>query len=406
MGPGGVALVSYRAAIGTFNGGRPGRHSPHLHCSSSVKLCTRPLLVTLLLFLLLRAESLPAHGDVERNPGPEIDHDDSPLARRQRNDASTHPSSCDRVRDCTSQPTELQRTSCPGSPLDNTQVRLAVPECQRDGCGCLQQRGSLGFRTCPCIKCRQHGQSLSRSALAKHLRVDHVLGRDYFPEWLKDLQLRLCDKCHRPYAGLQGHRCKPSNLGHQSQSVAGAGAPASVDAVPRPREENATATHPPNTAEAWAACPPDLPWATVDDIDLSTIFQGDVRTLLHLPRNPSIRRTFALGALSQRPNILQIVIGEPSLQALSKNLRQEKNWLKRRRSAKPTCANGGTNCANGGTKQNEIFNFSWPTNKKKKDRRKIKTKRRKSWVRRISFQSSSSVHGGFALVFRFAQRRP
>ena len=283
-------LVSYRAAIGTFNGGRPGRHSPHLHCSSSVKLCTRPLLVTLLLFLLPRAESLPAHGDVERNPGPEIDHDDSPLARRQRNDASPHPSSCDRVRDRTSQPTELQRTSCPGSPLDNTQVRLAVPECQRDGCGCLQRRGSLGFRTCPCIKCRQHGQSLSRSALAKHLRVDHVLSQDYFPEWLKDLQLRLCDKCHRPYAILQGHRCKPSNLGHQSQSVAGAGAPASVDAVPRPREENATATHPPNTAEAWAACPPDLPWATVDDIDLSTIFQGDVRTLIHLPRNPSIRR--------------------------------------------------------------------------------------------------------------------
>ena len=35
--------------------------------------CSRPLLVILLLFLLLRAESLPTHGDVERNPGPDVD---------------------------------------------------------------------------------------------------------------------------------------------------------------------------------------------------------------------------------------------------------------------------------------------------------------------------------------------
>ena len=70
MGPGGVALASYRAAIGTFNGGRAGRHSPHLDGGSP---CSRPLLVILLLSLLLRAESLPTHGDVERNPGPDVD---------------------------------------------------------------------------------------------------------------------------------------------------------------------------------------------------------------------------------------------------------------------------------------------------------------------------------------------
>ena len=70
MGPGGVALASYRAAIGTFNGGRAGRHSPHLDGGGP---SSRPLLVILLLFLLLRAESLPTHGDVERNPGPDVD---------------------------------------------------------------------------------------------------------------------------------------------------------------------------------------------------------------------------------------------------------------------------------------------------------------------------------------------
>ena len=70
MGPGGVALASYPAAIGTFNGGQAGRYSPHLDGGSP---CSRPLLVIFLLFLLLRAESLPTHGDVERSPGPDVD---------------------------------------------------------------------------------------------------------------------------------------------------------------------------------------------------------------------------------------------------------------------------------------------------------------------------------------------
>ena len=59
---------------------------------------------------------------------------------------------------------------------------------------------------------------------------------------------------------------------------------------------------------------------------------------------------------------------KPSLQALfwCKKLRSGQNIgkvTKRRRSVKPTCANGGTNRANGGTNavsvHREIFHFSW-----------------------------------------------
>jgi len=74
MGPGGIALAGYRAAIGLFCGGRSGcsRSESHTHVTSATRRAGRPCLVVLLLFLLLRAASLPVHGDVERNPGPQM----------------------------------------------------------------------------------------------------------------------------------------------------------------------------------------------------------------------------------------------------------------------------------------------------------------------------------------------
>ena len=72
MGPAGVSLASYRVMIGLFFGGRTGLHR-HASAVSFVRCGARPLLLVLPLFLWLRAASLPNHGDVERNPGPDTE---------------------------------------------------------------------------------------------------------------------------------------------------------------------------------------------------------------------------------------------------------------------------------------------------------------------------------------------
>jgi len=71
MGPGGIALVQYRLTIGLYHlTARAGGRKSRCCRSSGRSLGARPLVVVFLLFLLLRAKSLPTHGDVELNPGP------------------------------------------------------------------------------------------------------------------------------------------------------------------------------------------------------------------------------------------------------------------------------------------------------------------------------------------------
>ena len=71
----GIDLSSYRLSIGvwamsaTFGRRRRCFRLRRFTSSASTGISTA-FVVVLLVFLLLRAEALPRHGDVERNPGP------------------------------------------------------------------------------------------------------------------------------------------------------------------------------------------------------------------------------------------------------------------------------------------------------------------------------------------------
>ena len=84
MGGGGVDLSTYRQRIGQFDmrigmwvasagGGSVSCRSDHAFISRRPP----PLFLVVYLFLLLRAATLPSHGDVERNPGPASSRHDS-----------------------------------------------------------------------------------------------------------------------------------------------------------------------------------------------------------------------------------------------------------------------------------------------------------------------------------------
>ena len=69
----GIDLASYRQSIGLWifiaSPGKSASRRSGLVSASPARHCSLPFSV-LLLFLLLRADALPCHGDVERNPGP------------------------------------------------------------------------------------------------------------------------------------------------------------------------------------------------------------------------------------------------------------------------------------------------------------------------------------------------
>ena len=134
----------------------------------------------------------------------------------------------------------------PASPAAEGNLTIPPP-CPNRRCECQQTRnfptGARGSRrTCPVLACSRHGDLMSRSDLGKHLRTEHVLGRDYEASWLAVLGLVLYQSCLQPYAGLQGHR----RCG-QAQS------------------------QPSRTATACVS--QDFPWADVDRYDLADILR-------------------------------------------------------------------------------------------------------------------------------------
>ena len=106
--------------------------------------------------------------------------------------------------DCSSAPPRAAEE--PGSSCSPPRSPTSLPPCSRQSCRCMQRLGSARQRTCPVLSCRRHGHSFSRSDLARHLRIDHVVaGLEKSGRIVAfcDLNARFCDQktwCSRNFA--------------------------------------------------------------------------------------------------------------------------------------------------------------------------------------------------------------
>jgi len=185
MGPGGVALACWRVAIGVFLGGRPGRRRSRAVCTAFAHSAARPLLVVFLLFLLLRAASLPIDGDVERNPGPA----DAGVTAPDRRDAGLA---------VTGRSPDVQGRLLPG------QSRALAPASS-------PTRPRVARSVCPECEASFH----NGCAMWRHINLEHI-ARRVFPSvaFLTQHDRRLCSEPTCSFAYSTRFSTCQRSLGH------------------------------------------------------------------------------------------------------------------------------------------------------------------------------------------------